>query len=174
MAFPLSPPGIADALGGSVIAEEFRGDFAAARAAADHALDRARADGRGLADALLASGVVHLLQHREQAALACFEESGRAAGGDAARALVAHVYALMARQQRFGVFPGWIYSVTLETGRQWEVRAGRAAAEPLRRELRGRAADPARVLHADLVNDLLIYLPMARAIMAGRALAATD
>jgi CHAT domain-containing protein/tetratricopeptide (TPR) repeat protein len=176
MDFPFCPPEIADALGGSVIAEEYRGDFAAARVAADRALERARAESgsQGLADALLASGVVHLLQHREQAALACFEESGRVAGADAARALVAHVYALMARQQRFGVFPGWIYCVTLETGRKWEVRAGRAAAEPLRRELRGRAADPARVLHADLVNDLLIYLPMARAIMAGRALAATD
>lgn len=92
MTLPLCPSEIAAALGDSIIAEEHRGDFAAARVAAEEALGRARAggDAAALADALLARGAVHLLQHEGRAALACFEESGRAAGDDADRALLAH------------------------------------------------------------------------------------
>ncbi|HEU4881493.1 MAG TPA: hypothetical protein VFT45_04585 [Longimicrobium sp.] len=42
MTFPLCPPEIAPALGDSIIAEEYRGDFAAARMATEEALGRAR------------------------------------------------------------------------------------------------------------------------------------
>jgi CHAT domain-containing protein/tetratricopeptide (TPR) repeat protein len=63
-------------LGSSIIYEECKGDFRKARLIAQKALDEARrgTDAAALGDALLARGVVHLLQGECASAVGCFGE----------------------------------------------------------------------------------------------------
>ena len=78
MALHITIPLIDAALGGSVIYEEYKGDFAVARRIADAALATARTTGdpSQLADALLACGIVRLLQGEPLAALCVYELMG--------------------------------------------------------------------------------------------------
>lgn len=176
MEFPACLPAIAQPLGDSVVAEEYRGDFAAARAAAEQALDSAQAGGDplALADALLSRGVVHLLQCESARAVACFEHEAHTACRDPGRELLSVAYALLAREQGLSVFPGWVAAATLECGARYDRPAVLEAVEARSLPLRAKVTDPAFALHADLLNDLLFLLPIGRSILAGSAVASPE
>src|SRR3712207_6804612 len=94
-------------LGGSVIYEEHKGNFAEARRVAEERLEAARRgdDPTELADALLARGIVHLLQGEPPAALACLGQLEGLVPHDAGRRLRAIAYANLAAYLRFNTFP---------------------------------------------------------------------
>ncbi len=77
----MAPEAVIAALGGSVAAEELKGDYAAAAAAAAAALDAARAGGDppALADAAIWAGIVSALRSQPLAAAARLEEALAAA-----------------------------------------------------------------------------------------------
>jgi tetratricopeptide (TPR) repeat protein len=100
-------PYIADTLGHSVIYEEHKGDFAHAREVAELELINAQRSGDlgRLADALLARGVVHLLQGEPPQAIQYFEELQRTVPSDGNRVLRAISYSNLATYWRYNLFP---------------------------------------------------------------------
>jgi CHAT domain-containing protein len=107
MSLSLSIPLIDNVLGGSVIYEEYKGNFAQARRIAEAALIDARGqkNRKALADALLARGVVHLLQGEPPLALKCFQELEQAVPSDFDRRLRALNYANLATYWQYNLFP---------------------------------------------------------------------
>jgi hypothetical protein len=100
-------PLIDDLLGQTTLYEEQRGDFVRAAKEAERHLSAARnqSDPHRLADALLARGIVHLLQGEAGAASANFEEADQQAAGDPARQLRARAYGYQAMLLNFNYFP---------------------------------------------------------------------
>lgn len=110
-------PYIGEALGGSVIYEEYKGDFATARRIADEAITQARRAARPaeLANALLAGGIARLLQGEIHAALACLEEAAGCAPDPEQRARALN-YAQQAMQDGYNLAPGGGTAVQDEPG----------------------------------------------------------
>lgn len=160
MSFPLLPPSVDAAIGGTVAHEELRGDLTQARAAGELALTQAVAagDGAALAAARLGRGVVHLLQGEPRAALACFE----AVGAEGAPALLAHLCGVLATFQRYLVFPHGGASSTLTIEARWSSHDYARETDARWQTLRAAVADSAVLLHADFVYDVLHKLPSAR------------
>ena len=117
MAVTIPIPHIGETLGGSVIYEEYKGDFAAARRIADAALATARTTGdpSQLADALLACGIVQMLQGEIAGALACLDEAAGCAP-DPEVQLRARAYAEQAMQDGYNLSPGGGSEVPDEPG----------------------------------------------------------
>jgi CHAT domain-containing protein len=107
MPFYAAVPLVDDLLGNTTLYEEQRGDFAQARQHAEQHLGAARrnSDTFQLADALLARGIVHLLQGEAAAARACLEEAEERAGSDPERQLRARAYVFQAMLLGFNYFP---------------------------------------------------------------------
>lgn len=114
--FKFIPSSIAAALGDSVIYEEYKGDFAQAAALAEAQLQRARMseDPTILADALLARGIVHLLQGDLATAHACFREIDESLPNDFDRRLRASSYARLATIWQYSFLPDGNSTETVE------------------------------------------------------------
>jgi tetratricopeptide (TPR) repeat protein len=157
------------ALGGSIVHEELKGDFIKALQAAEKALERARRgdDLIGIADAMLTSGLVHLLQGKPQIALARFAQVEELASDDPLRQLRACIYANLAAYLRFNTFPGNGGASATEIVARWPeyiVQVGqlqkRIAA------LQGQVSDPAIHLEIAFANLFLSNVQAARAILS--------
>jgi len=109
MTLPVPIPFVADLLGHSTIYEEQRGDFVRAQQIAAQQLVAAQqaGDPRQLADALLARGVVHLLQGEVSSGLTCLEAAQQQAAGDPARQVRALAYSFQAVLLGYNLFPDW-------------------------------------------------------------------
>lgn len=114
-------PIISDALQDSVIYEAYRGNFAHARLAAEAALAKARQQNAPslLADALLARGIVHLLQGEPVSAQICLRESAQHTPMDAERQLRAENYAYLATHAQYNSFPDGSGASALEIEQRW-------------------------------------------------------
>ncbi|MGH2541174.1 MAG: hypothetical protein ACRDIB_00160, partial [Ardenticatenaceae bacterium] len=113
---------VSQQLGDSIIYEELRGDFAAARRLAEEELGRAEATGDNtvIADALLARGGVHLLQGEPLAALASFAEAERLVPGDSARLLLAAGFSNLAVFTHYNRFPNGSGANATEISARWQ------------------------------------------------------
>ncbi len=160
-------PFISDALGHSVIYEEYKGDFALARQSAEGQLTAARQqhDPAFLADALLARGVVHLLQGEPAAAQRCFRELEETVPGDFDRRLRAASYNNLATFWRYNLFPDGAGAGAAELGLRWDGRAYLEAEIPRRKEIFSRASDPLARFESMLVKDFLSTLQAPRAFV---------
>lgn len=161
----LTLPHINEALGRSVIYDEYKGDFSAARSIAEQQLDAARSSAApsSLADALLARGIVHLFQGEAGAALGCFAEIERIVPGDPARLLRAASYGTLAVQLQLNTFPGGIGA----SGAEWEARKPElfgsiATFEQQANQLLPSVAESEPRLECWLVRELLSMLPTVR------------
>lgn len=96
-------------LGNSFIYEEYKGDFAQARRAAESALRLARADKNPekIADALLLLGLVQTLQGEPTSALTSFGEIESLVPNDATRLLRSLSFSQMALYVRYNTLPDW-------------------------------------------------------------------
>ena len=163
-ALEFTVPLVDSELGGSVIYEEWKGNLAAADAAAGAWLERARSLGPGpdLADAMLARGVVDVLTGRPRAAVEHLAEVERVVPHDPGRLVRAITYTGLARYLDVNCFPSLIgmagaefesrsAGFMQEIGRRWE-RLG--ALLP--------AATPDVGLESSLVNGLLCNLLTVR------------
>ena len=121
LSLSLQIPVVENELNGSVIYEEYRGDFELARQNAEKALNEARNQGNPivLADSLLARGIVHLLQGEMQPALGCFKEIEQAIPSDANRLLRASTYAHLVTILRYNLFPDGCGANGIELGLRW-------------------------------------------------------
>jgi CHAT domain-containing protein len=108
-------PVVGDALGNSPAYDEWKGDFAKAREMAEDAVRRtAGGDGVERADALIASGLVQLLQGEIVAARSTLQQAA-AVNADAGRQLLAFAYENLAAMQQYRLSPaGGLLSPELE------------------------------------------------------------
>lgn len=162
-------PAVTEALGHSVVYEEYRGDLAHARRLAEEQLSAARRGSEPvrLADALLACGIVYWLQGEPSGAAACFAEVESAVPDDANRLLLAFSYSVLTTHLRHLIFPHGGASATLETGSRWDQMAAGRANEARWQELTARADDPAARLHAALLYRVLHNVPIGRYVLDG-------
>lgn len=169
MSITVSIPYIDKALGHSVVYEQYKGNFAEARWTIVTALRQARQSGNAekIADALLACGVVRLLQGEPAAALPYFAEVERAAPGDQVRALRAVSYAQMAEEWAFGLFPNWRGANAFELDAHWD-RVAWAQEGERWVKLTSTVTDPIARLEAEFVSKLVAAAPRDRGIAAQR------
>jgi CHAT domain-containing protein len=151
-------PAVDALLGQSVIYEEHKGDFARARQCAEERLDQARRQGspEPLAEALLARGVVSLLQGEEAAALSSFEEGEGLVGADPARLLRFAAYTNLATNLKYATFPDGGSAAGSELDARWDGVADSRQNSPRRQALAAQVDDPAVRLEAVLVEELLV------------------
>lgn len=161
-------PFIHDALGQSVIYDEYRGDFAQARQLADEALAKARQIDHPtrLADALLARGVVHLLQGESVAAQTCFEQVEALTIADSARQLRAATYANLATRLHFALFPDGSSDTATEIEARWDGVAYSKQNSPRREALLAQIHDPALRLEVKLIDELQVNVLAARGFVS--------
>ena len=169
MRYP-SQPGldvVLDALDGSVVYEEGRGDLALAQRRADVQLNAARAQGdrRALAAAQLGRGIVHWLQGEAAAAQRCFEEIEPGAA-DPDWVLLAFVYRVLARQMRYLLYPSGAASSTLEIQTRWDQMGEGIENDQQWHKLAG-LATVAATLDATFLYRILHNVPIARYVLAG-------
>ena len=174
MPVPCSIPLIGAAIGGSVIAEECRGNYATARQIAETALAGVRQDANPLrlGAALLELGVVRLLQGEAAGAAACFAEIPRAAAEDQVLQLRCAAYTDLAACARFSLLPGHVGLfaqllgdhvgvAALEINQRWDAVRYLRARQPWVALARSIDDRPARS-EADLVLGMLASLPSDR------------
>jgi CHAT domain-containing protein/tetratricopeptide (TPR) repeat protein len=167
----ISIPFVDVALGHSVIYEEYKGNYAEARRIAEGALEAARqgSDPAILADALLARGVVHLLQGEPPAALRCCEELEAGVPGDPDRRLRAASYANLATFWHYNRFPDGGGANGLELQAHWDGAAYLTAQQPRQREAFSQAKDVSARLESWLVQNFLSTLQSPRSfVQTGR------
>jgi CHAT domain-containing protein/tetratricopeptide (TPR) repeat protein len=171
-------PHIDTALGSSVIYEEYKGDYERARQLAEQRLSEARgqSDRAQLADALLARGIVHLLQGELAAALDYFSEVEHVTPDDDVRRLRALVYSYLATTWRFNLFPSRSGAQGIEIQSRWDGVAYATLQDQRWTELASKVADPAAILEARLVYNLLAPLHASRSLVedAGNRVRAID
>ena len=165
MQIAISIPLVNEALGHSVIYEEHKGDYAQARRIAEASLASARqADNPAvLADALLARGVVHLLQGEPPAAIRCLDELERVVPDDYDRCLRAVSYANLATFWHYNRFPDGGGAGSTELSARWDGQAYLAAETPRRSEIFGQVQGTAARFESMLVKDFLPTLQAPRA-----------
>ena len=171
-ALMVAPPVVAEALGGSVIYEEYKGDFAKARSLAEAQLTQAQQAGDSslLADALLARGVVHVLQGEPSAAIKCFQSIHETVPSDFDRRSRAMSYARLAKITQYNLFPGGNGASGIELNARWDGVAYTEAENPLQQEMLAQAHAQLTHLEASLVHGLLCNLQSGRAFVeSGRA-----
>jgi CHAT domain-containing protein len=153
---------LARAVGMSMVAADWRGDYALAARLADRTLDEARRAGaaQALCDALCSRAAVALLAGDAGRSLALLDEAAPLAGDDAVRLAWVRAYASAAHVRRFQMLPGgtrgWGEELKLRAGKpRWYGRspAGAEAADwlgteydwaMLQRNAALRARDPQR------------------------------
>jgi CHAT domain-containing protein len=163
----ISIPFIDDALGHSVIYEEYKGDYERARRIAEERLKEARQQGDPalLADALLARGVVHLLQGEPPAALQRFQELEGTVPDDYDRRLRAVSYANLATFWHYNLFPDGGGAGAAELELRWDGRAYLEAEMPRRQEIFAQAKETALRFESMLVKDFISSLQAPRAFL---------
>lgn len=172
MTTTISIPGLDQALGGSVIYDEYKGDLAQAERQAEQqlAVARQQPDPAALADALLARAVVHLLQGQPGLARRCCDEIQQVAAADPPRQFRAAVYASLAAYQHLNEMPGDIAANGSEFNlRQAEFLAALVGPSQLRSQLQPQIAAPALQLEHALIADFQPTLLLARSFVAGTA-----
>ena len=127
---PFFSSALAQAVGGSMVSAEWRGDYAQAARLADADLERVRASASALApalvDALLSRAAVALLAGNAGQARSLLEEAARGAENDALRKVWLEAYGYAAHVRSFGLLPGGILSF----GEELALRAGKMRLVP--------------------------------------------
>jgi len=160
MPLSVSIPLVDVALGGSIIYENYRGDFVKARRIAESALNEARGGKKPklLADALIARGVVHFLQGESPLALKCFQELEQVVPSDFNRRLRALNYANLATYWQYNLFPDGAGAAGTELSARWD-GVEYAKSEAQRREAIFAQAEDASVrFESSLIRDFLLNL----------------
>jgi CHAT domain-containing protein/tetratricopeptide (TPR) repeat protein len=167
MSVEFTIPYIDEELGHSVLFEEYKGDFARARQAAEASLMKARKSDvqTELADALLARGIVHVLQGEPKAAVACFDECERSVPSDPARRLRAGTYSNLAVHLNFNTFPDGCGARSTEIDVLWDGVAYAKQHSTRREALRGQICHPAVELESKLVGELLVAFRVAKSFV---------
>ena len=163
---PTIPP-ITASLGRSVIYEEYKGDFARARVIAEDTLNNTRQskDPAALADALLARGVVHLLQGEPSAAIRYFEELEQLVPSDANRRLRAISFSNLAMYWRYNLFPDGNGASATELQMRWNSEAY-AQSQALRKEaIFSQATDIGVRFESSFVHQFLSNLQPSRSFV---------
>jgi CHAT domain-containing protein len=150
-------PCIADGLSHSIIYEEYKGDFAEAHNVAAQCLANARQkeDIPQQADALLASGIVSLLQGEPLAALRFFEDVSHLVPEDTARSYRAALYTNLAIYRQYNAFPNGSAAGASEISARWNGTEVVGQLEKRRTALQSGVSDPALLREGRLVNDIL-------------------
>ncbi|MBV9174525.1 MAG: hypothetical protein JOZ81_31070, partial [Chloroflexi bacterium] len=153
------------ALADSIIYEEHKGNFAAARLLADSALAEARASNVSddVADAFLERGVVHILQCEPAAAVDSLKEVGTVVPSDAERKVLAAAYSGYAANLQLNLFP----DEGAAHGAEWEARLPDLmnSAGPQHEQVRHlvqQVTEPAVAVEVGLVSEFLINVLQAR------------
>jgi CHAT domain-containing protein len=156
-----------EALGHSVVYEEHKGDFEQARRLAEAALSETQGqnDAAALADALIARGIVHLLQGEPPEAIRLLGEAGQKVGNDAGRCLRAASYAHLAVFLQFNNFPNLSGANAAELDVRWRGLTYLQAEQPQWQSRLGQATDPVLKAEAWLVHEVLPNLKPARATL---------
>jgi CHAT domain-containing protein len=159
---------IYETLGHSIVYEEQKGDFAAARNLAEAGLSQARQQNEpaGLADALLMRGLVHLLLGETAAAVACFQETRQVVPGDANRCLRAAGYDILAAHEQFNEYFDGRGANSVEVSDRSGGIEARKAQDTVYQNLRSQATDPTARFDAWLAYDFLTMLQVWRATLA--------
>jgi CHAT domain-containing protein/tetratricopeptide (TPR) repeat protein len=162
-----------EALGSSVTYEEHKGDFEQASKVAEAALSEAyrRSNGAVLGDALIARGIVHLLQGEPPAAIRLLEKARQHAGNDPGRCLRAASYVHLAVFLQFNTFPDRSGSNAAEVNVRWQGVPYLQAEHPLWQSLLGQTSDPLLKAEAWLVHQVLPNLQPVRATLESSRLA---
>lgn len=162
-----SIPLIDTVLGGSVISEEYKGDFAQARRIADSALHDARGhkNKEALADALLAQGIVHLLQGDPPLALKCFQELEQAVPSDYNRRLRALNYANLATYWQYNLFPDGGGAAGTELSARWNGVEYAKSEAPRREAVFREAKETSARFESWVFRDLLSNLLPSRSFV---------
>lgn len=155
------------ALGQSVVYDDYKGDFERARQIADHWLYQARQEGDAnmSADALIWRGIVHIMQGEPVAATSCLAEAERLAPHDANRCLRALGYNLLATYERFNSFPDGAGAGALEISARWRGAEDLQQVDARWHDLLKQATDPQAQNEAWLVYAFLCSLKPARSIL---------
>ena len=166
---PLRPsiPLIDNALDRSVIYEEYKGDFALARRIAEAALHDAREqkNREALADALLARGVVHLMQGEPPFALKCFQELEQAVPSDYNRRLRALNYANLAIYWQYNLFPDGSGAGGTELLARWNGVEYAKSEAPRREAIFREAKETLARFESWVIRDLLSDLLPSRSFV---------
>jgi tetratricopeptide (TPR) repeat protein len=151
-------PFIDEQLGGTPFYEENRGNFAQARQIAEQCLTSARQSGDQpqMADALLAWGIVHLLQGEPVAALACLEEVHQQIPDDPGRRLRALNYAYKAMQLNYNFWPNGGVAMSRELTGRINLLEYAAQCSQRKEPLQAQIHDPALQLEEQLLNPWLL------------------
>ena len=125
---PFFSAALAQAVGGSMVSAEWRGDYAQAARLADADVERARASALApaLVDALLSRAAVALLAGNAGQARTLLEEAARGAANDALRKVWLEAYGYAAHVRSFGLLPGGSLSI----GEELTLRAGKMRLAP--------------------------------------------
>jgi len=154
-----------------VIYEEHKGDFARARELAETHMNNARqsSDLSTLADALLARGLVHLLQGEPSRAINCFEELQQLLPSDGNRCLRAISYSNLAAYWRYNIFPDGSGANSAELQIRWNGQAY-AESQDSQREAAFRQADESHVKFESLFIHQVLgnLLPSRSFVQASR------
>jgi CHAT domain-containing protein len=160
-------PFIDDALGHSVIYEEYKGNYNQAQRIAEEKLNDARQQGDPalLADALLAWGVVHLLQGEPPAAIRCFQELEQTVPDDCDRRLRAASYTNLATFWHYNLFPDGNGAGATELEMRWNGEEYLKAEIPRRQAIFAQASQTSARFESQLVKDFLSNLQPSRAFL---------
>jgi CHAT domain-containing protein len=179
MSTPILIPLIGNQLGHSLCYEEHKGNYKQASELAASSLEAARDSGdtTQLTDALLAVGIVNLVQGKPGAAANCFAEAEQLAHDDVARQLYAVNGSALAAYYANNLFPGWGGAnggEEMDTGNE-TLLAEITRKSQRRSELLPVVADPSSQLTDRLMSDLLTgILPMRSTLELSYLAQATD
>jgi CHAT domain-containing protein len=148
---------IVEALGGSLAAEEHKGDYAAARRIAEQWVQEAQPAGdAAIAEATLWLAIVRILQGEPNAARALLDDADRRAGDDPSLRYRVASYRWLAIEDHLALSPDGRPVIPLEIQAGGRMPAERLAAVE-EQARRGRAAVAAEAIaEADLVQRLVI------------------
>jgi len=155
------------ALGGSVIYEEYKGDLTVACgvAEADLAIAQRGHNQSSVADALVALGIVRLPQGEPMAAIEHFDRISRLVPDDAPRCLRAVSYRHLAVFLHFNTFPGGAGSNSIEVDARWQGVPYLQEEHPRWQGLFNQVTDPSVQVEAWLAHQVLPNLQPARATL---------
>lgn len=171
MSQPLKIPIVGKELGETIIYELYRGNFECARKVAEENLQMAQNRKRTddvLADALLARGIVHLLQGEPTAALKHFQEIEQTFPNDNNRRLQAFGYAHLANCLEYNLFPDNGGAHSAEINLRWNPLNDPYSNELTTKTIFEKATSPQIKFEFTIANDFLFCLQPMRAIWGVR------
>ena len=157
---------VMQALGGSIFADEGKGDFATAAVRAD-ALRDAAGDDAGRCDAAITRALVHLLQSEPGPASRLAAEALERAGGDPDRTLRALSCTLAAIHQQYNTFPDGNGVGAVEVSARWQGATDLQPLDARWQDAVRRASDPNAQLEAWLLHSFGGQVQAARYSIEG-------